>query len=123
MKLSTVFTLSAILLGLLGAGLLFAPSPLISMRTGQAPGELTQHIARQFGTLALALAYIAWRMRSAKPPDDRKAVTLGLTLAFIILPIETALSIFSGAETSEGWVLVAIFALLALGFITAKDQT
>ena len=123
MKLKTLFTLSAILLGFLGAGLLFAPSPLISMRTGQAPGDLTQHIARQFGTLALVLAYIAWRMRSAMPSDGRKTVILGLTLAFSILPIETALSIFSGAESAEGWVLVAIFALLALGFITAKDRT
>lgn len=122
MTQSRMFSASAVVLALLGLGLLIFPVPLISARTGQTPGDLVLHLARQFGTLAFVLGLIAWRLRHAAPSKERSAIRLGLTLAFIILPVETAFSILRGSESAEGWLLVAVFGLLAAGLIAYRND-
>jgi FtsH-binding integral membrane protein len=89
------------------------------MRTGQAPGALTIHIARQFAILSLVLGIISWRVRTSARSKELNAIIFGLIIAFIILPIETALSIRNGSESAEGWLLVVLFSVLAIGFILA----
>lgn len=119
MNLKFLFTLSAVVLFLLGSGLLLLPNELITMRTGQAPGALTIHMARQFAILSLVLGIISWRVRTSARSKELNAIIFGLIIAFIILPIETALSIRNGSESAEGWLLVILFSVLAIGFILA----
>ena len=117
MNLKNLFTLSAVVSSLLGLGLLLAPGPLMAVRTGQAPDVLTAHVASQFGTAMLAAGVISWLARGAPDSPARNAIVVGLVLLYVLLPIETAISIFRGSESAEGFVLVFVFGLLAAGFM------
>jgi len=116
-NLKNIFTISALVAVLLGLGLILAPAPLITARTGHPPYVLTAHIARQFGTAMLAAGVISWMARRTSDSAARNAIVTGLALLYVLLPIETAISILRGSESAEGFILVVIFGLLAAGFI------
>jgi hypothetical protein len=123
MRLKNLFTASAVVAGLLGLGLLLAPSPLMAARTGHSPDALTAHVARQFGTTMLAIAVISWMARDAVDSPARNAMVAAFSFLFILLPIETVISILRGSESAEGLVLVVVFGLLAAGFLlTGKPR-
>ncbi len=122
MKTKTALTLSAAVLGLLGAGLALIPATLISARTGAAPDILAEHIARQFGIAIFAVAFIAFRLRTADPGPSRRTFINGLILLLILLPVETGFSILAGTESAEGWLLVGIFLALAAVLIFARRK-
>jgi hypothetical protein len=117
MNLKNLFIISALAASLLGLGLILAPVPLMTARTGQPPSILTAHVARQFGIAILAIGVISWMARNASDSAARNSIVIGLTLAYLLLPIETVISIVRGSESAEGFVLVAVFGLLAVGFI------
>jgi peptidoglycan/LPS O-acetylase OafA/YrhL len=117
MKLKYVFIASAVVSGLLGLGLLLAPGPLMAARTGQAPDELTAHVAAEFGVGLLAAAVISWMTREAPDSPARNAIVTGLTLLYVLLPLGTLASIAKGLESAEGLVLVALMGLLGAGFV------
>lgn len=117
MNLKNLFIISALVASLLGLGLILAPVPLMTARTGQPPDILTAHVARQFGIAMLAIGVISWMARNASDSVARKGIVVGLTLVYVLLPIETVISIVRGSESVEGFVLVFIFGLLAVGFI------
>jgi hypothetical protein len=117
MNLKNLFIISALLAILLGLGLILVPAPLMTARTGHPPDILTAHVARQFGTALLAAGVISWMARHAADSPARNAIVTGLTLLYVLLPIETAISITRGSESAEGFVLVVVFGLLAVGFI------
>lgn len=117
MNLKNLFTASALVAILLGLGLILVPVPLMTARTGHPPDVLTAHVARQFGTALLAAGVISWMARHATDSSARNAIVIGLSLLYTLLPIETAISIARGSESAEGFVLVIVFGLLALGFI------
>jgi hypothetical protein len=117
MNLKNLFTASALVAIMLGLGLILVPVPLMTARTGQPPDILTTHVARQFGTVMLTSGVISWMARNAADSAARNAIVVGLTLLYVLLPIETAISVARGAESVEGLVLVIIFGLLAFGFL------
>ena len=117
MNLKNLFTASALVAILLGLGLILVPVPLMTARIGYPPDVLTAHVARQFGTALLAAGVISWMARHATDSSARNAIVIGLSLLYTLLPIETAISIPRGSESAEGFVLVIVFGLLAVGFI------
>ena len=117
MNLKNLFIISALAASLLGLGLILAPVPLMTARTGQPPDILTAHVARQFGIAMLAIGVISWMARNASDSAARNSIVIGLTLAYLLLPIETVISIIRGSESAEGFLLVVVFGLLAVGFI------
>jgi|SRR3990170_3896542 len=117
MNLKNMFTTSAVVAILLGLGLILVPGPLMTARTGHPPDVLTAHVARQFGTAMLAAGVISWMARRTTDSTARNAIVVGLALLYVLLPIETAISILRGSESAEGFVLVVVFGLLAVGFI------
>ena len=117
MNLKNLFTASALVALLLGLGLILAPVPLMIIRTGHPPDILTTHVARQFGVAMLAIGVISWMARRTTDSPARNAIVAGLALLYMLLPIETAISIVRGSETTEGFLLVVVFGLLAAGFI------
>ena len=117
MNLKNLFTASALVAILLGLGLILVPVPLMTARTGHPPDVLTAHVARQFGTALLAAGVISWMARHTTDSSARNAIVIGLSLLYTLLPIETAISIARGSESAEGFVLVVVFGLLAVGFI------
>ncbi len=117
MNLKNIFTASALVGILLGLGLILVPEPLMTARTGQPPDVLTAHVARQFGVAMLAVGVISWLARHSKESTERNAIVVGLALLYVLLPIETVISIVRGSESVEGLLLVVVFSLLAVGFI------
>jgi len=117
MNLKNLFTASALVASLLGLGLILVPGSLMTARTGQPPDILTAHVATQFGIAMLATGVISWMTRDAADSAARNAIVAGLTLLYVLLPIETAISIARGSESAEGFLLVVVFGLLAVGFI------
>ncbi len=117
MNLKNLFTASALVASLLGLGLIFVPGPLMAARTGQPPDVLTAHVATQFGIAMLATGVISWMARSAADSASRNAIVVGLTLLYVLLPLETAISIARGSESAEGFLLVVVFGLMAAGFL------
>ena len=117
MNLKNLFSASALVASLLGLGLILIPGPLMTARTGQPPDVLTAHVATQFGIAMLAVGVISWMARGAAESPARNAIVAGLTLLYVLLPIETTISIVRGSETAEGFVLVIVFGLLAAGFV------
>ena len=117
MNLKNLFIISALVASLLGLGLILAPVPLMTARTGQPPDILAAHVARQFGIAMLAIGVISWKARNASDSAARNGIVVGSTLVYVLLPIETVISIVRGSESVEGFVLVAVFGLLAVGFI------
>jgi hypothetical protein len=117
MNLKNMFTISALVAIFLGLGLILAPAPLMTARTGHPPDVLTAHVARQFGIAMLAAGVISWMARRANDSTARNAIVVGLALLYVLLPVETAISILRGSESAEGFVLVIVFGLLAAGFI------
>ena len=117
MNLKNLFTASALVMFSLGLGLVLAPGPLMAARTGSTPDVLIVHVARQFGVAMLAAGVISWLARGASDSTARNAIISGFCLLYILLPIETSLSIWRGSESAQGFILVVIFGLLAAGFI------
>lgn len=97
-----MFTASALVGILLGLGLILIPEPLMTARTGQSPDVLTAHVARQFGVAMLAVGVISWLARRSKESPERNAIVVGLALLYVLLPIETVISIVRGSESVEG---------------------
>ena len=89
----------------------------MNARTGQLPDTLTAHVARQFSTAMLAAGVISWMARRATDSPARNAIVVGFVLLYVLLPLETAISIMRGSESAEGFVLVIVFGLMAAGFI------
>lgn len=116
MNLKNMFATSAIVAILLGLGLILVPVPLMTARTGHPPDVLTAHVARQFGIAMLAAGVISWMARRTTDSTARNAIVVGLALLYVLLPIETAISIVRGSESAEGFVLVVVFGILAVGF-------
>lgn len=117
MNLKNLFSASALVASLLGLGLILIPGPLMTARTGHPPDVLSAHVATQFGIAMLAVGVISWMVRDAADTPARNAIVTGLSLLYVLLPIETVISILRGSETAEGFVLVLIFGILAAGFL------
>ena len=100
MNLKNLFIISTLLAILMGLGLILVPTPLMTARTGHPPDILTAHVARQFGTALLAAGVISWMARHAAESTARNAIVTGLTLLYVLLPIETAISIARGSESA-----------------------
>ena len=117
MKLRYVFMANAVISLVLGCTLLVA-SPLLVTFLGFKP-ELTQGgmaIARLFGAAILGYGLLTLLVRNASDSEARRAIVLSLfvthALGFIVaLPAQ-----LSGMLNPLGWLIVAIYLLLALGY-------
>ncbi len=116
MKLGTLFTLSAVAGFAFGIGLLAFPGTLIGLLSGQTPDALGTHIAREAGTLVLAVGIISWMARRAEPSLGTNAIVAGLAVAYPILAIVAIASILAGLLAPTYWVNVILFVLFGLGF-------
>jgi hypothetical protein len=115
MRISYLFIIGAVLALVFGLGFVLLPEQLLSIYgiTTDPGGILT---ARLFGTALVGVGVLNWFARNADESDARRAIVLGLfvlnALGFIVL----LLAQLAGVVNGLGWVNVAIYLLLALGF-------
>ena len=120
MKLNLVFTITAILMVLLGLAQLFAPATMAAAsQTDTTPTSGFLMTIRFTGVEMLGLGLIAWFVRNTEASKARDGVTLGFTLYFALHALTSLYGQFTDTSTSVHWVAATIQGLLAIGFFMA----
>jgi hypothetical protein len=113
MKLSTFLIVKAVICFIFGLGYLIAPVFVGSIYeiTLDPDGII---MARFFGTLLLGIGLILWLCRNADW-SVLKSITLSMLIADTFGFIIALAAQLAGVMNSLGWIIVAIWLLLALG--------
>jgi hypothetical protein len=116
MKLSYLMAVKAVICVVFGIGMVLIPGPMFSLY-GMTLTPGTSGIAQLFGAAFILLSILLWSARNAPGSDVALraivlAVVVGDTIGFIV----ALLAQLSGAMNALGWVTVAFYLLLALGF-------
>lgn len=115
MKLSTLFTINAIIAAIFGLTFVLVPETSFSLYGfNLSPGGII--IARLFGAALLGYAVLTWFARNAGESEARKAIILAMVFSETVSFIVALLAQFSGAVNALGWSTVIIYLFLALGF-------
>jgi hypothetical protein len=120
LKLNVVFTVTAILMVILGLAQLFTPATMAAasqMDTSPSSGFLMT--VRFVGVEMLGLGLIAWFVRNTEASKARDGVTLGFTIYFALHALTSLYGQFTDTSTTLHWVAATIQGLLAIGFFVA----
>ncbi len=115
MKLSTLFTVHAIVALLFGLGLVFAPAVTLA-QYGNTTNEVGIMLTRLLGSAFLGFSMVAWFSRNTEESAARRAIVLGFFVAFVASFIVSLFGQLSGVSNALGWSTVGIYLLLALGY-------
>ena len=110
-KLNVMFTVSAVVLFLLGLGLTFMTSFIHGM-IGLEPNPASLHFAKAAGGTMLGFAAMAWFARNSGPSQARNGLVLGFTLFYLLTGIEYIRSIMVGSLQFMGWIMAGMWLLL-----------
>ena len=115
MKLKTLLIIKAIVCLCLGVPILFVPNFIYSIfgATLAAGGAFA---AREYGASMMGILMLTWFARNSQESDTRWAIILALFVYDAIGVIVTLVAILSGALNALGWLIVALYLFLALGF-------
>jgi hypothetical protein len=115
MKLTTLFTVYAVVSAIFGLAFVFAPVASV------APYGITLSpagipTARLFGASLFEFALLAWFVRKSGDSEARKAIILALFVGEAIGFVVALLTQLSGVANALGWSTVAIYLSFAVGF-------
>jgi predicted small integral membrane protein len=115
MTLRNMFLISSILMLLFALGLLLgAPTVLGMLKVKTGAGD--NFIAQMLGAALIVPALLGWFARDVADPGSRAAVVVPLFLFYAIGFVLSLLAVLAKTVGANGWLLVIIFAALALGF-------
>lgn len=115
MKLSTLILIMTILSLVWGAGFLLLPVQIWSLY-GIDLDSGGIYMARQLGTVFFMLGAILWFTRSEPSSQSLRGIVIGLFIGNVIGFIVSLVGQLSAGISALGWVAVATYFLLALGF-------
>lgn len=116
MKLKLLLSTTAIYMGLLGLGFIFAPQKIgVGAVPADAPAALIAYL-RVFGSTFLGIAVLNWTARNAEPSTARQAIILGNIVGFRVGPVVDVWGLLSGAR-QLAMVFGFIHLLIASAFI------
>jgi uncharacterized membrane protein len=119
MKLERVLTISAIYLGVLGLGFMFAPREIgIGAVPADASPALVAYL-RIFGGPFLGIAVLNWLARKAEPSTTRNAIVIANTVGFGSVTLMDIWGVFSGGARPVAKIFLAIHLLMTVAFIVA----
>jgi len=120
MKLSALMVVNAIIAVVFGLGFILAPSQVASFYSPEvgAPevGSVLRVVAQLFGAALVAFAVLTWVARNARDSEARRAILLALFIGDAVGFVIALIAQFGGAVNALGWLTVAIYLLLAIGF-------
>jgi uncharacterized membrane protein len=119
MKLERVLTISAIYLGVLGLGFMFAPR---EVGIGAVPADASPALVaylRIFGGPFLGIAVLNWLARKAEPSTARNAIVIANTVGFGCVTLMDIWGVFSGGARPVAKIFLAIHLLMTVAFIVA----
>jgi hypothetical protein len=115
MRLSNLLMVAAVIGAIYGVAFVVASGPLLSIYgiTLDKAGTL---IAQLFGALLIGVAVLNWYARNVTDPEARQAVVFGNLSGDVVGFVVILLGQLAGIANALGWLNVAIYLLLALGF-------
>ncbi len=115
MKVSTLFTINAIVAVVFGLVFVLAPAWTLSLY-GITSNDPLNYVGQLFGASLLSFAVITWLARNATASPARGAIVLALFIGDAIGFVVSLIAQMKGYANALGWSTVAIYLLLALGF-------
>lgn len=117
MKPRYLFIANAVISLGFGGSLVLASSQLASLFGVNV--ELTQAgiaLNRLFGAAIVGYGLLTWLARNTADSEARRAIVLALFVTHALGFIVAVLAQLSGMASALGWLIVAIYLLLALGY-------
>jgi hypothetical protein len=107
--------IAAVIAAAFGIAFVVASGPLLALYgiTLDKAGTL---IAQLFGALLIGLAVVNWLARDMTDPQGQQAVVLGNLVGDAVGFVLILIGQLGGIANALGWVNVALYLLLALGF-------
>ena len=96
-------------------GLLIIPATIMSWH-GISGDASTILMARYFGVALLGIGFVTWLVRNADESKARDALTLGLPVSYIAGFVLSLQATLAGQMNALGWLPVAVYLLLIIGF-------
>lgn len=115
MKLSTLFTINAVLAFVFGLGFVFIPGTLVSYY-GVELSEQGLVISQLLGAAFLGFAIITWLVRNSAESDVLRAIVLAFFIENAFGFVISLKGQLAGLTNASGWSTVAIYALFAIGY-------
>jgi hypothetical protein len=114
-KLNNLLVVAAVIGAVFGVAFVVASGPLLAIYgiTLDKAGTL---VAQLFGALLIGLAVLNWFARNVTDPDARQAVVLGNLTGDVVGFVVILIGQLAGIANTLGWVNVAIYLVLGLGF-------
>lgn len=116
MKLSNLMVIKSIICLILGIAMVLVPATLMSFYAiTLGPGGIL--MTRLLGAAFILLGLLLWFARNAAESEEAlRAIVLAVVIGDAIGFVVALLSQLSGLANALGWVNVALYLLLALGF-------
>ena len=115
MKLNVLFIINAIVAIVFGVAFVLIPAKVYSMYAIESGAGL-DYMGQLFGAALIGYGLIAWLVRKAADSDSRRAIILAFFIASGIGFIIALIGQLNDVIGSLGWLTVAIYLLLAIGF-------
>ena len=115
MKLKTLLIIKAIVCLCLGIPILLVPNFVYSIfGTTLAAGGI--FAAREYGASMMGNLMLTWFARNSQESDARWAIVLALFVYDAVGFVVSLIAVLAGVLNPLGWMVVALYLLLALGF-------
>ena len=115
MKLKILFIINAIVAIVFGVAFVLIPAKVYSMYAIESGAGL-DYMGQLFGAALIGYGLIAWLVRKAADSDSRRAIILAFFIASGIGFVIALIGQLNEIIGSLGWLTVAIYLLLAIGF-------
>ncbi len=115
MKLKILFIINAIVAIVFGVAFVLIPAKVYSMYAIESGAGL-DYMGQLFGAALIAIGLISWQSRNAADSDARRAIILAIFIADGIGFVIALIGQLNDVVGSLGWLTVAIYFLLSLGF-------
>lgn len=115
MKLSTLFTLNAIVALIVGLAFLLVPTTMTSFYGGTL-SDAGVYVARLYGGLVLGFAILSWLVRNATESETLKSIVLSFFITWALGFVVVIYFQITGGANVLGWLNVVIFLLFTVDF-------
>lgn len=118
MKLNVLFSITAILMALIGVAFLVAPAAMQYGALGANPSAALLAVVRAAASLFILVAVLNWTARNSEPSTARNAIVLANAVGAGLSAVLLALAVFNGADKTA-LIPVGVDVLYSIAFIMA----
>ena len=115
MKLSTVFTLNAVVAVFFWLGFAIMPGTLVGFY-GASLGVAGLYVANLLGAAYLGYGVLTWMARNSAESEARRAVVIGQFVTFLVGLVFALIAQFTGVVNALNWTTVIIMVFFAVGY-------